>query len=69
VAESPAKGVKLGQNARTTNALLQQWPAKMYAGSMAVKVLALNPKLADNVAPNPVGSTEMKLLVCAWSAA
>jgi hypothetical protein len=41
----------------------------MYAGFMAVKVLALNPKLADNVAPNPVGFMEMKLPVTAWSAA
>ena len=69
MAESPAKGVKLGQNARTTNALLQQLPAKMYAGFMAVKVLALNPKLADSVVPNLGLFMEMKLLVCAWSAA
>ena len=36
---------------------------------MVVKALAPKLKLADSVAPNPAGSTEMRLQVCAWSAA
>jgi hypothetical protein len=50
VAESPAKGVKPGQNAHKTNAAHQQCLAKMFVGFMVAKVQALHLKLADSVA-------------------
>jgi hypothetical protein len=54
VAESPAKDVRLDQNALTTNAARQQCLAKMFVGFMVAKALDQKLKLELRSAVRPV---------------